>query len=46
VIAKTGWPVRFGPDVGETAAPTALELETLRDLNARTAQAHGVAADE
>ena len=35
-----GWTVRFGDAVGETPAPTELELKTLRDLNARTAAAH------
>jgi glutaconate CoA-transferase subunit B len=35
-----GWTVRFADSLEETPAPTALELETLRDLNARTATAH------
>jgi glutaconate CoA-transferase subunit B len=38
-----GWPVKFAAEVGETAAPTAVELETLRELKARTARAHGQA---
>jgi glutaconate CoA-transferase subunit B len=38
-----GWPVKFAAVVGETAAPTAMELETLRELKARTARAHGQA---
>ena len=46
VRENTGWPVRFAEEVVETAAPTADELAALRDLNARTAQAHGVAATE
>jgi glutaconate CoA-transferase subunit B len=41
-----GWPVRFAADVGETPPPTTLELETLRDLNARTAAAHGATQGE
>jgi glutaconate CoA-transferase subunit B len=43
VRAQTGWEVRFGGQVQETAPPTAHELEALRDLHARTARAHGVA---
>lgn len=35
-----GWPVRYAADVVETPPPTALELATLRDLQARTAAAH------
>ena len=46
VTAETGWPIRFARDVAETPEPTALELETLRDLNARTAAAHGTSAGE
>ena len=38
---KTGWPIRFAPDCGETVPPTSLELQVLRDLQARTALAHG-----
>jgi len=34
------WPVRFAATVEETPAPTALELQTLRDLKARTEAAH------
>lgn len=40
VIANTGWPVRFAPNVDVTPAPTREELEVLRDLHARTARAH------
>jgi glutaconate CoA-transferase, subunit B len=40
VRRDTGWPVRFAPRVDETPAPTPRELETLRDLNARTERAH------
>ncbi len=39
-----GWPVRFAASVGETAPPTERELGTLRDLNERTARAHGADA--
>jgi glutaconate CoA-transferase, subunit B len=46
VRENTGWPIKFATDVRETPAPTAGELAALRDLNARTAQAHGVAAAE
>jgi glutaconate CoA-transferase subunit B len=46
VRENTGWPIRFAGQVQETPAPTAGELEALRDLNARTARAHGVAAAE
>ena len=46
VQEQTGWPVRFAAHVSETPAPTGDELSALRDLNERTAQAHGVAAGE
>jgi glutaconate CoA-transferase subunit B len=36
-----GWRVRFADEVEETPPPTALELSTLRDLQARTEKAHG-----
>lgn len=38
---NTGWPVRFADLVEETRPPDSHELETLRELNARTARAHG-----
>jgi glutaconate CoA-transferase subunit B len=41
VEANTGWAVRFAADLGETEAPTGRELSVLRDLQARTARAHG-----
>ena len=41
---NTGWPVRYAAKVTETPAPTARELEVLRQLHARTARAHGEAA--
>jgi hypothetical protein len=46
VRENTGWPVRFAAQVHETPAPTPDELAALRDLNARTAQAHSVTAAE
>ncbi|HVV61582.1 MAG TPA: CoA-transferase subunit beta [Pseudolabrys sp.] len=44
VQENTGWKVRYANDVAETKAPTRQELEILRELNARTARAHGEAA--
>jgi glutaconate CoA-transferase subunit B len=41
VIDSTGWPVRFATEVATTRAPTVEELAALRDLEARTAAAHG-----
>jgi glutaconate CoA-transferase subunit B len=41
VQAQCAWPVRFAGSVSETPAPTAVELSVLRDLQARTAKAHG-----
>ncbi len=38
---KCGWPLKFAADVGETPAPTHEELGVLRDMQARTAKAHG-----
>ncbi len=46
VSENTGWPIRFAPHMETTAAPSADELAVLRDLNQRTARAHGVAAAE
>jgi glutaconate CoA-transferase subunit B len=43
IADNTGWPVRYAGAVGETPAPTAHELAALRELNARTARAHGQA---
>jgi glutaconate CoA-transferase subunit B len=36
IADATDWPVRFATTVAETPPPTALELEVLRDLHART----------
>jgi glutaconate CoA-transferase subunit B len=44
VAEATGWPVRFAATIAETPPPTTTELEVLRALHARTAQAHGKAA--
>jgi glutaconate CoA-transferase subunit B len=40
VIESTGWPLLVGADLKITAPPSAGELKVLRDLYARTAQAH------
>jgi len=41
IDANTGWPVRYAATVAETPAPSAQELDVLREINARTARAHG-----
>jgi glutaconate CoA-transferase subunit B len=41
VRKATEWEIRFATELKETALPTALELETLRDLERRTKLAHG-----
>ena len=41
VQAQCGWQLKFAGDAGETPPPTAEELGVLRDLQARTARAHG-----
>ena len=41
VSENTGWAVRFAESLEETASPTTAELEVLRELNERTAAAHG-----
>ena len=41
VSKATEWEIRFATELKETALPTALELETLRDLERRTNLAHG-----
>ncbi len=40
VESATGWTVRFAPDVGDTPAPTAHELEVLRRVRLDTDKAH------
>jgi glutaconate CoA-transferase, subunit B len=44
IQANTGWPVSYAAKVVETPIPTEQELSVLRELNARTARAHGQAA--
>jgi glutaconate CoA-transferase, subunit B len=46
VREATAWNVRFADRVTTTAPPTDVELATLRDLNERTARAHGTVAAE
>jgi glutaconate CoA-transferase subunit B len=41
VAEKTGWAIQFGGSLEQTPPPTEHELSTLRDLQARTARAHG-----
>jgi glutaconate CoA-transferase subunit B len=41
VREMTGWPIRFAENVQETSPPSDLELVALRDLERRTAVAHG-----
>jgi len=41
VREQTGWPVKVRAVLEETPAPRAVELEALRDLQARTRRAHG-----
>ena len=44
IRAATGWPVLFAANVRQTPDPSALELDTLRALQQRTAVAHGTAS--
>ena len=44
VRETAGWDVRFAEKLDETPPPTSLELEALRELNNRTAAAHGKTA--
>ncbi len=46
VKASTGWQLQVAERLATTAAPTDAELATLRDLQARTAKAHGTVASE
>jgi glutaconate CoA-transferase subunit B len=39
-VAATGWKLKVATSVGITPVPTKTELFVLRDLQARTAQAH------
>ena len=40
VAEACGWVPRFAPTVIETAPPTVLELDVMRDMQARTKAAH------
>jgi glutaconate CoA-transferase subunit B len=44
--ASTGWDLKAAAALEHTAAPTRAELDTLRDLQARTAKAHGTVSSE
>ena len=46
VKASTGWELKVAGKLATTVAPTDAELATLRDLQARTAKAHGTVASE
>ncbi len=46
VRAQTGWAIQFADAVADTPPPSAGELEALRDLNARTARAHGTGSGD
>jgi len=46
VREATGWDLKVAKQLGRTVAPDAKELATLRDLQARTARAHGSLANE
>jgi glutaconate CoA-transferase subunit B len=41
IDGNTGWKVRYAAKVAETAPPAPIELQALRDLQARTKKAHG-----
>lgn len=45
IVASTGWNLQFAEECVQTEPPSAHELETLRDLKARSAAAHGVEGD-
>ena len=40
IVQHTGWPIRFAGTLEQTPPPTETELTVLRDLHARTKQAH------
>jgi glutaconate CoA-transferase, subunit B len=44
--ASTGWDLKVAPRLAATKAPTEAELATLRELQARTARAHGTVSTE
>jgi glutaconate CoA-transferase subunit B len=41
ICEMTGWAIRFAENMHETPRPSELELNALRDLERRTALAHG-----
>ncbi len=41
IDGNTGWKVRYASKVEESAPPTSIELQALRDLQARTKKPHG-----
>jgi glutaconate CoA-transferase subunit B len=45
IVANTGWRIGFADSCEKTPSPTAPELDTLRDLKARTAVVHGTPGD-
>jgi glutaconate CoA-transferase subunit B len=46
IVDKTGWAIQFAADCHETDLPSEHELQILRDLHQRTAEAHGVVGAE
>jgi glutaconate CoA-transferase subunit B len=46
VKANTGWELKVADSLATTKAPTADELRVLRDLQERTAKAHGTVSNE
>jgi len=40
VVAATGWPLKVSADLQLTEPPSRLYLDTMRDLQARSARAH------
>ena len=46
IVAKTGWSIQFADDCHQTDLPSENELETLRELHRRTAEAHGAVGAE
>ena len=46
VKASTGWDLKVAATLATSAPPTSNELEVLRDLQERTAKAHGTVASE
>ena len=43
IEGATGWALRFAPRLERTTEPTSIEIEALRSLRSRTAEAHGAA---